>query len=120
MQEDRYNKILDLSFKFGVRSVKLYQYLIDNKVNHAIPNQLLRCGTSIGANVNESVFAQSKKDFITKMHIALKEANEAKYWIRLLHASNFINDKEFESILNDINNIIGTLVNILKASKTNS
>ena len=118
MSEDRYNKILDISFKFGVRIVKLSQYLIDNKVNHTIPNQILRSGTSIGANVNESVFAQSKKDFITKMHIALKEANETKYWLRLLHASEYINDKEYESIMADINHIIGTLVNILKASKS--
>ena len=115
--EERYNKILDISFKFGVRIVKLSQYLIDNKISHTISNQVLRSGTSIGANVNESIFAQSKKDFITKMHIALKEANETKYWIRLLHASEYINSKEYESLLIDINNIIGTLVNILKASK---
>ena len=119
MEEERYNKILVISFKFGVRIVKLSQYLIDNNVNHSIQNQILRSGTSIGANVNESVFAQSKKDFITKMHIALKEANETKYWLRLLHASEYINDKEFESIMTDVNNIIGTLVNILKASKSN-
>ena len=117
--EERYNKILDISFKFGVRIVKLSQYLIDNKISHTISNQVLRSGTSIGANVNESIFAQSKKDFITKMHIALKEANETKYWIRLLHASEYINSKEYESLLIDINNIIGTLVNILKASKNN-
>jgi len=119
MGEDRYNKILDISFKFGIRIVKLSQYLTDNNVNHIISNQILRSGTSIRANVNESVFAQSKKDFITKMHIALKEANETKYWLRLLHASEFINDIEFKSIMDDINNIIGTLVNILKASKSN-
>ena len=119
MGEDRYNKILDISFKFGIRIVKLSQYLTDNNVNHIISNQILRSGTSIGANVNESVFAQSKKDFITKMHIALKEANETKYWLRLQHASEFINDIEFKSIMDDINNIIGTLVNILKASKSN-
>ncbi len=119
MGEDRYNRILDISFKFGIRIVKLSQYLTDNNVNHIISNQILRSGTSIGANVNESVFAQSKKDFITKMHIALKEANETKYWLRLLHASEFINDIEFKSIMDDINNIIGTLVNILKASKSN-
>ncbi len=116
--EERYNKILDISFKFGVRIVKLTQYLVDNKVNPTIPNQILRSGTSIGANVNESVFAQSKKDFIMKMQIALKEANETKYWLRLLHASEYINDKEYESILADVNHIIGTLVNILKASKS--
>jgi four helix bundle protein len=118
MEQDRYNKILDISFQFGVRIVKLFQYLIDNKVNCAIPMQILRSGTSIGANVNESVFAQSKKDFIAKMHIALKEANETKYWLRILHASGYIKDKEFESMLEDNKNIIGTLVNIIKSAKS--
>ena len=118
--EDRYNKIIDISFKFGVRIVKLFQYLVDNKVNYAIPNQILRSGTSIGANVNESVFAQSKKDFINKMHIALKEANETKYWLRLLYESGYINDKQFESMTDDLKNIIGTLVNIIKTAKNNN
>ncbi len=118
--EDRYNKIIDISFKFGVRIVKLFQFLVDNKVNYAIPNQILRSGTSIGANVNESVFAQSKKDFINKMHIALKEANETKYWLRLLYESGYINDKQFESMTDDLKNIIGTLVNIIKTAKNNN
>ncbi|MCR5711634.1 four helix bundle protein [Prevotella sp. tf2-5] len=118
MEEERYNKILDISFSFGVRIVKLFQYLIDNKVSPALPTQILRSGTSIGANVNESIYAQSKKDFISKMHIALKEANETKYWLRILHASGYINDNEFESMLTDNKNIIGTLVNIIKAAKT--
>ncbi len=117
MANDRYNKILDISFTFAVRIMKLYQYLINNKVGIDIAKQVLRSGTSIGANVNESVFAQSKKDFISKMHIALKEANETLYWIKLIHASDFITEKEFESLQEDNKNIIGTLVNILKASK---
>lgn len=118
--ENRYNKIVDISFKFGVRIVKLFQYLVDNNVNYAIPNQILRSGTSIGANVNESVFAQSKKDFINKMHIALKEANETRYWLKLLYESGYINDKQFESMIDDLKNIIGTLVNIIKTSKSNN
>ena len=104
--EERYNKIIDISFKFGVRIIELFQYLVDKKVNFAIPNQILRSGTSIGANVNESVFAQSKKDFINKMHIALKEANETKYWLRLLYESGYINDKQFESMTDDLKNIV--------------
>ncbi len=116
--EERYNKILDISFTFGVRIVKLFQYLIDNKVNPTIHTQILRSGTSIGANVNESIYAQSKKDFISKMHIALKESNETKYWLRILHASGYIKDKEFESMMEDNNNIIGTLVNIIKSAKS--
>ena len=118
MEDVRYNKILDLSFNFAVRIVKLYQYLTSNKVSQALPLQILRSGTSIGANVNESVFAQSKKDFIAKMHIALKEANETKYWLKLFHASGYIEDDAFESMLADNNNIIGTLVNILKSAKS--
>ncbi len=115
--EERYNKILDISFNFSVRVVKLYQYLLDNKVNYVIPMQILRSGTSIGANVNESVYAQSKKDFIAKMYIALKEANETKYWLQLLHSSNYINEKIYDSMLTDNKNIIGTLVNIIKTAK---
>ena len=118
MEEERYNKILDISFTFSVRIVKLFQYLIDNKVNPVIPTQILRSGTSIGANVHESIYAQSKKDFITKMHIALKEANETHYWLKLLHASGYINDSEFESMQLDNKNIIGTLVNIIKSAKS--
>ena len=120
MEEERYNKIIDISFKFGVRIVKLFQYLVDNNVNYAIPNQILKSGTSIGANVNESVFAQSKKDFVNKMHIALKEANETKYWLSLLHETDYINEKEFESMMDDLKNIIGTLVNIIKNAKFKS
>ena len=118
MEEERYNKILDISFAFAVRIVKFYQYLTENNVPSAILTQILRSGTSIGANVNESVYAQSKKDFITKMHIALKEANETKYWLSILHASGYINDNEYESMLVDNKNIIGTLINIIKASKS--
>ncbi len=117
MEEEHYNKILDISFKFSVRIVKLYQYLLDQKVNFAIPQQILRSGTSIGANVNESVYAQSKKDFIAKMHIALKEANETKYWLQLLHSSDYLDNRIYESMLIDNKNIIGTLINILKSAK---
>ena len=80
--EERYNKIIDISFKFGVRIIKLFQYLVDKKVNFAIPNQILRSGTSIGANVNESVFAQSKKDFINKMKLYADALN--KYIISII------------------------------------
>ena len=117
MGEAPYNKIQDISFKFSVRIVKMFKFLIDNKVNYALPTQVLRSGTSIGANVNEAIFAQSKKDFVAKMYIALKEANETKYWLELLHESGYLEDNVFFSMLNDNKNIIGTLVNIIKSSK---
>ena len=118
--EERYNKIIDISFKFGVRIIKLFQYLVDKKVNFAIPNQILRSGTSIGANVNESVFAQSKKDFINKMHIALKEANETKYWLDLLYETKYISQEQYDSMSDDLGRITGTLVKIVNTTKQNN
>ena len=80
--------------------------------------QLLRCGTSIGANVRESVNAQSKADFVNKMNIALKEADESQYWLELLHESSFLTDPEFESLNDDLGKILGTLTKIIKSSKS--
>ena len=76
--------------------------------------QLLRCGTSIGANVRES-----KADFVNKMNIALKEADESQYWLELLHESSFLTDNEFESLNDDLGKILGTLTKIIKSSKSN-
>ena len=84
-----------------------------------LAKQILRSGTSIGANVRESVNAQSKLDFVNKLNIALKESNETEYWLELLHETNFIDDNQFESIIVDNNNITGTLVNIIKSTKQN-
>ena len=81
--------------------------------------QLLRCGTSIGANVRESINAQSKADFINKMNIALKEADESQYRLELLHESSYLKDSEFESLNDDISKILGTLTKIIKSSKSN-
>ena len=81
--------------------------------------QLLRSGTSIGANVRESVNAQSKADFVNKMNIALKEADESMYWLELLHESSFLSDQEFDSISDDLSKILGTLTKIIKSSKSN-
>ncbi len=81
--------------------------------------QLLRCGTSIGANVRESINAQSKADFVNKMNIALKEADESQYWLELLHESSFLTDNEFESLNDDLGKILGTLTKIIKSSKSN-
>ena len=115
--ENSDNPIVDLTYKFGVRIVKFYKHLTTKQV-YVLSKQLLRCGTSIGANVQESIHAQSKADFISKMNIALKEADETDYWLRLLRDSDVIEEKEFVSLQKDVKQIIGTLVKIVKNSKS--
>ena len=114
--ENSGNPIVDLSYNFGVRIVKFYKYLSSKQV-YVLSKQILRCGTSIGANVHESIHAQSKADFISKMNIALKEADETDYWLRLLKDSDIIEEEEFKSLQKDVKQIIGTLVKIIKNSK---
>ena len=100
------------SFDFAIRIVKLYQYLSLDKKEYVLSKQLLRSGTSIGANVSEAQRGQSKPDFYAKIAISLKEANETQYWIRLLHATEYLTDKEFLSLNSDVNEIISILVAI--------
>ena len=106
-----------LSMNFAIRTVRFYKFLTEEKRVFIISKQLLRSGTSIGANVSEAVFAQSRADFISKMSIALKEAGETRYWIELLYKSEIIEHKVYESLLCDIRQIIGTLVKIVSNSK---
>ena len=102
------NIILDKSFEFAIRVVKLYKYLCDDKKEYVLSKQLLRAGTSIGANINEAQAGQSKADFIAKMAIASKEARESKYWIELLIKTDYldINENHVKSLLNDIEEIL--------------
>ena len=86
---------------FAIRIVKLHRYLCSEKKEYVLSNQLLRSGTSIGANVVEAQSAISKKDFLAKMYIAFKECNETEYWLELLHETNYLTDDEFESINTD-------------------
>jgi four helix bundle protein len=116
MKDD--NQILILSKAFALRIIKLYTYMKEEKKEFVISKQLLRCGTSIGANVRESVNAQSKADFINKLNIALKESDETQYWLELLHESGFLNEDEFNSIYDDASRIVGTLTKIIKTSKS--
>jgi four helix bundle protein len=112
------NIILKKTEDFSDRIVKMYKYLLKKKEgNSDLLKQVLRSGTSVGANTAESKFAQSDADFLTKLTIALKEANETKYWLVLLHESETISDEEYNSIENDINTIIGTLILIIKKKK---
>ncbi|MBR2099796.1 MAG: four helix bundle protein [Eubacterium sp.] len=105
------------AFDFAKRIVKLYNYLTDEKKEYTMSKQLLRSGTSIGANIAEAQCAQSKNDFVSKIYIALKEANETKYWLRLLHDMEYISDIEFSSIFNDCCEIYKMLSSIIITSK---
>jgi len=115
------NIILNKSFEFAIRVVKLYKYLCDEKKEYVLSKQLLRCGTSIGANINEAQAGQSKADFIAKMSISSKEARESKYWIDLLIKTNYLNihDEHTKSLLNDIEEIVKLLTSIVKSSQGN-
>jgi len=115
----RDNVIVDKSFAFAVRVVKLYKYLCDEKKEFILSKQLLRSGTSIGANVNEAQDGQSTNDFIAKLSISLKEARESKYWIELLIATDFLNskDKHTQSMINEIEELIKLLTSIIKTTK---
>ena len=95
------NILIDKSISFAARIVKLNQYLIKNKKETIISKQIVRSGTSIGANINEANYGQSKADFISKMHIALKETAETEYWIKLLYKSEYIDEKSSVSLLTD-------------------
>jgi len=116
----RENILLDKSFKFAVRIVNLYKYLCNDKREFVLSKQLLSCGTSIGANVNEAQDAQSTNDFISKLSISLKEARETKYWIELLKETDYLTTKEAKSISDDLIEIIKLLVSIIKTTRTNN
>ena len=110
------NQIQIESKAFAIRIIKLYKYLKENKQVYVLSKQVLRSGTSIGANVRESVNAQSRMDFINKLSIALKEANETEYWLELLHESDYLNEDEFTSIYNDCGKIAATLTKIIRTT----
>jgi len=118
MQKMNHNPVEDKSFSFAVRSVNLYKYLTNTQKEFIISKQFLRSGTSIGANVSEAVRAQSKADFYAKMSIALKEANETHYWLRLLYESEYLREDEYQSMNQDVNELISILVSICKSSQS--
>ena len=111
------NVSADKSFKFAVKVVNLYKFLTENKKEFVLSKQLLKSGTSIGANISEAQRAQSKADFISKMSIALKEASETKYWIKLLASTDYLTEAECTSILNDCIEIEKILVASVKSMK---
>jgi len=107
------------SFSFAVRTVNLYKWLCENKKEYILSKQLLRSGTSVGANVKEGLAAQSKKDFIAKYSIALKEASEAEYWIELLEAGKYIDNRQKDSLISDLTEIMKLLTASVKTAKGN-
>ena len=105
------------SFDFSVRIVKLNNYLQQTHKEFILSKQLLRSGTAVGALIAEAQYAQSKVDFINKLQVSLKEANETRYWLRLLHACDYLSDKMFHSILEDIESLIRLLTSSIVTSK---
>lgn len=119
MMEKKKNIVMDKSYTFALRAIKLYRHLTSNQKEYVLSKQVLRSGTSIGALIKEAEHAQSKADFINKMNIALKEANETEYWLMLLHDSEYLDEKSFISISADISELIKLLASIVKTSKQN-
>ena len=115
----RKNVVYDKSYSFALRIIKLRKYLIKEHREYCLSDQILRSGTSIGAQVSESEYAQSKADFIHKMSIALKEANESRYWLSLLKDSDYISEEIFLSLYSDIEEILKLLTSIVRTSKGN-
>ena len=108
------NIVLDKSFDFAVRIVNLYKYMTEQKKEYVLSKQILRCGTSIGANTAEAQRGQSKADFAAKMSIALKEAYESDYWLRLLYSTEYIEEKVYNSLKKDNEELIKLLMSICK------
>ena len=107
------------SFTFAIRVIKLAKFLREEKKEFILSKQIVRCGTSIGANIEEASGAQSNNDFIAKLHISLKEAKETHYWVRLLRDTDYISTEQAKSLIDDIDDIITILVKSLKTIKSN-
>jgi four helix bundle protein len=110
------NIIVVKSYAFSLRCVKLYKYLCDTTRGYDIASQMMRSGTSIGANVKEAIRGQSKADFKAKMCISLKEASETEYWLELLRDAGYINEQQAENILKDCVELIKLLTSIIKTT----
>ena len=111
------NVILEKSFEFAVRIVNLYKYLANEKKEYVLSKQMLRCGTSIVANLSESQDAISKKDFLAKVYISLKECRETETWLKLLYRTDYLNQAQYESIISDCLEILRILTSIAKSTK---
>ena len=111
------NILIDKSIDFGARIVKLYRYLVKTKQETVLSKQILRSGTSIGANINEAQYGNSRADFIAKLHIALKETAETEYWLHILQKSDYLDDNMSASLLNDCLEIKRILIASINTAK---
>ena len=117
------NIIQQKTYNFSVRIIKMYQFLVNEKKEYVLSKQILRCGTSVGANVEEAIGGQSKKDFFAKLSISYKEARETHYWIRLLHDTDYIDKTLKDSLIKDIEEIlkiIGSIQKTIRNSQLNN
>ena len=114
------NIVLDKSFRFAVRIVKLYKHLMAEANNRVLATQVLKSGTSIGANIHEAERSQSRNEFIAKMNIALKESYETEYWLKLLHETEYLQTDAFESIFADCRDLTNIVAKIIITAKENN
>jgi len=119
MRNKEDNVVVQKSYAFSLRIVKLYKYLCNKEGNYIVGKQLLRSGTSIGANIREALRAQTTPDFQTKLNISLKEASETEYWIELLRDADYITIEQADSLLADCVELLKILTTIIKTSKAN-
>lgn len=117
MNENKDNVIIKKSYSFALEIIVVYKYLVSEKKEFVISKQLLRSGTSIGANIHEAVASESKKDFIHKLGIAVKEARETSYWLNLLKDSIYIKEEQFYSLIRNCDEIIRILNSIIITTK---
>ena len=116
MKDD--NIVQTKSYLFAIRIINLSRYLIENKKEYILSKQILKSGTSIGANIEEAIGGQSRKDFLSKMSISYKEARETKYWLKLLRDTGFVTEKEAESLLSDLEELLRIIGKIQTTTKT--
>ena len=109
------NLVKDKSFAFAIRAVKLYKILCDERKEYVLSKQLLRSGTSIGANISEAQYASSRKDFLNKLYIALKESAETLYWLELLYSCDYVSSPEYKSLYQDCEELRKLLSSITKS-----
>ena len=114
------NILIDKSIDFAARIIKLRKFLEEKQKEHIISKQIVRSGTSIGANINEAQYGNSKADFVAKLHISLKETAETEYWLRLLNKSEYVDEKLFKSLLDDCLELKKLLVSSINTAKNNS
>ncbi len=111
------NVVREKSYAFALRIVKAYKYLADEKKEYVLSKQLLRCGTSVGANIEEAIGGQTPKDFFAKLNISYKEGRETMYWLRLLKDSGILNEKESDSLMTDCDELLKITGTIIKTMK---